>query len=80
MLPADNSHYQLIEGELCFSSTPTRYHQIVSRNLQFMLMKYLEKNPRGELYDAPFDVYLSEHDVVQPDLVFVAKRKFLSAH
>ena len=34
-------------------------------------MEYLEANPICELYDAPSDVYLSEHDVFQPDLVFV---------
>ena len=41
----------------------------------FMLLKYLEAHPRGELYAAPFDVYLSENDVFQPDLVFVKKAK-----
>ena len=76
MLPDSGPRYQLVEGELYMSPAPNRYHQIVSRNLQFILMKYLEKNPRGELYDAPFDVYLSEHDVVQPDLVFVEKENF----
>jgi Uma2 family endonuclease len=36
----------------------------------------LEQNPRGELYHAPFDVYLSENDVFQPDIVFVTKSNY----
>jgi len=75
-LPDGGPRFQLIEGELYESPTPSRYHQIISRNLNFLLLKYLEKQPLGELYHAPFDVYLSEHDVFQPDLVFVKKEHF----
>lgn len=75
-LPDSGPRYQLVEGELYMSPAPNRYHQIISRNIEFMLLKYLEANPRGELYDAPFDVYLSPHDVFQPDLVFVARENF----
>jgi len=76
MLPDTGPRYQLIEGELYISPAPNRYHQVISRNIEFMLMKYLEAHPIGEIYDAPFDVYLSETDVFQPDLVFVAKENF----
>jgi Uma2 family endonuclease len=72
-LPVGGPRYQLIEGELYIAPAPNRYHQIISRNIEFLLLKYLEKRPLGELYDAPFDVYLSEHDVLQPDIVFVKK-------
>jgi Uma2 family endonuclease len=37
-----------------------------------ILMRYLEEHPIGELYDAPFDVYLSNVDVFQPDILFVS--------
>jgi Uma2 family endonuclease len=76
MLPESGPRYQLIEGELYMSPAPNRYHQVISRNIEFMLLKYLEANPRGELYHAPFDVYLSEHDVFQPDIVFVGQENF----
>jgi Uma2 family endonuclease len=76
LLPDSGPRYQLIEGELCISPAPNRYHQVISRNIVFMLLKYLEAHPLGELYHAPFDVYLSEHDVFQPDLVFVKKENF----
>jgi len=76
LLPDSGPRYQLIEGELYLSPSPNRYHQIVSRNIEFLLLKYLEEHPVGELYHAPFDVYLSEHDVYQPDIVFVKKEHF----
>jgi Uma2 family endonuclease len=76
LLPDSGPRFQLIEGELYMSPSPNRYHQIISRNLEFLLLKYLEQRPLGELYHAPFDVYLSEHDVFQPDIVFVKKENF----
>jgi Uma2 family endonuclease len=73
LLPVGGPRYQLIEGELYMAPAPNRYHQTISRNIEFLLLKYLDKHPIGEVYDAPFDVYLSEHDVLQPDIVFVKK-------
>ena len=58
------------------SPAPNRYHQVISRNVEFMLMKYLETHPLGEMYHAPCDVYLSENDVFQPDIVFVRRENF----
>ena len=50
---------------------PNRYHQDISRNLEFILLRYLTSNPIGVLYHAPFDVYLTETDVFQPDIVII---------
>ena len=50
---------------------PNRFHQDISRNLQFVLTNYLSAHPIGVLYDAPFDVYLTEVDVFQPDMLIV---------
>ena len=50
---------------------PNRFHQDISRNLAVILASYLSAHPIGVLYNAPFDVYLSEIDVFQPDLLIV---------
>jgi Uma2 family endonuclease len=71
-LPENGPRYQLIEGELFMAPAPNRYHQDISRNLEYILLKYLDEHPVGKLYDAPFDVYLDEHNVFQPDIVFVS--------
>jgi Uma2 family endonuclease len=49
---------------------PNRYHQDISRNLEYLLLRYLEEHPIGKIYDAPFDVYLGDINVVQPDVLF----------
>jgi Uma2 family endonuclease len=72
-LPETGPRYQLIQGELCMSPAPNRYHQEISANIEFLLRKYLADHPVGKLYDAPFDVYLTEHDVFQPDILFVSQ-------
>src|SRR6266567_2255005 len=74
LLPDAGPRYQLIEGDLFMAPAPNRYHQEISGNIYLLLAKYLEKHPIGKLYAAPFDVYLDEINVHQPDLVFVSKK------
>lgn len=76
LLPETGPRYQLIEGGLFMAPAPNRYHQDISANLQFIIQGYLERHPIGKLYDAPFDVYLDENDVFQPDLVFVSEANY----
>ena len=62
-LPETGPRHQLIDGDLYMAPAPNRYHQDISRNLEFILLRYLASNPIGVLYHAPFDVYLTETDV-----------------
>jgi hypothetical protein len=52
-----------------------RFHQDISRTIQFEILKYLEAEPVGILYDAPFDVVLTDINVFQPDLAFFSERR-----
>lgn len=70
LLPETGPRYQVIEGRLCLAPEPNRFHQDISRNIEFILLKYLEKHPIGALYHAPFDVYIDNHNVFQPDIAF----------
>lgn len=70
-LPETGPRYQLIEGDLYVAPAPNRFHQDISRNLEVILANYLSVHPIGVLYDAPFDVYLTDIDVFQPDLLIV---------
>jgi Uma2 family endonuclease len=75
MLP-EGTLAELISASLYMSPSPTSFHQRVVRKLAFSLSEFIEKNNLGELFFAPFDVYLDEHsNVVQPDIVFVSKQK-----
>lgn len=71
-LPEDK-RYELIEGELYMVPSPGTYHQHISRNLGFILWPFIRERDLGVLFNAPLDVVLSEENVVQPDLLFVAK-------
>lgn len=67
---------QLMGGEVVMMTpAPTPYHQIVSRRLEFALLRFVEERELGQVFYAPLDVVLSEGDVLQPDLLFVARER-----
>ncbi len=72
-LPNDGKRYQILDGVLDVTPAPNPRHQRVSRRLQWHLMEALERTGRGEVFDAPTDVILDRHNVVQPDLIFIPK-------
>ena len=50
---------------------PNLFHQTLSRRIQFQLYTQIELKERGVVFDAPVDVQLHDHSIVQPDLVVV---------
>jgi Uma2 family endonuclease len=68
-------YYQLIEGDLFMSPSPNRYHQVIARNLGYILLHYVAQHPIGEIYLAPMDVYLDDINVYEPDILFVANAR-----
>ncbi len=74
MLP-DEQRYELIDGELLMTPAPTTSHQRALGELFKRLSDYIIKNNLGIVFFAPGDVMLSDHDVVQPDLLFVTKNR-----
>jgi Uma2 family endonuclease len=72
LVPEDGRRWELVDGDLLVSPSPTTRHQTVSRRLQFALMEQLERPGIAQVFDAPMDVVLSDTDVVQPDLLVVA--------
>jgi Uma2 family endonuclease len=72
LFPEDGRRHQIIDGEHIVTPSPNTSHQAISRNLLAILWTFLKSNPIGKVFDAPFDVVLSNEDVVQPDLLFVS--------
>ena len=63
---------EILDGCLVKEPSPVVHHQRVSRRLQRALEDYFaSRDPRGEVFGAPLDISLSEHNVVQPDLFYV---------
>ncbi|MES3629219.1 MAG: Uma2 family endonuclease, partial [Longimonas sp.] len=69
----EGAPYQLIDGSLVMSPAPTSNHQRIVAYLYRALYACVEDG--GEVLFAPIDVKLSDTNVVQPDLVFVAKER-----
>ncbi|MBI5214849.1 MAG: Uma2 family endonuclease [Ignavibacteriae bacterium] len=74
-LPNDGRRYEVIDGELTMAPAPFTDHQDVLRNLEFILVSFLRKTRWGILYAAPTDVVFSMTDIVQPDLLVVARER-----
>src|SRR5438445_9778985 len=68
--PEDNLRRELIDGELIVTAAPATRHQRIVAKLMIRLGTYAEADG-GEVLPAPYDVYLSETNVVEPDLIFV---------
>lgn len=73
--PEDGKRHEVLDGEHWMTPSPNRRHQIVLGNLLWAVKSYLRQQDVGEVYSAPFDVVLSEFDVVQPDLLFVSRER-----
>lgn len=71
-IPDDGLRHEIIDGEHYVSPSPKRKHQRLSMVLGSCLHVFVEDHQLGEVYAAPFDVIFSEHDIVQPDLMFIA--------
>ena len=71
----EDERWELIDGELLMSPSPKRAHQRNQTKLGSRMSFFAEQNDLGEVYFAPFDVVLSEHDTVQPDLLFISRER-----
>jgi Uma2 family endonuclease len=69
--PDDGRRHELIEGDHYVTPSPTEPHQRAVLELTLALGNYMKSTRVGTLYPAPFDVILSRHDVVEPDLLLV---------
>ncbi|MBF0319944.1 MAG: Uma2 family endonuclease [Nitrospirae bacterium] len=69
----DDTRYEIIEGDLHMTPAPGFSHQNISSDLEYILKKYIKENRLGYIVTAPTDVILSEENVVQPDILFIAR-------
>ncbi len=69
---SDDERYELLYGALVMAPAPREIHQYVLINLIIAIGAFVKKHKLGKVYSAPFDVVLSDENVVQPDLLFVS--------
>jgi Uma2 family endonuclease len=65
---------EIINGSIFMYPSPTTRHQIVLRQLSFVILDFIKHKKKGaEIFFSPYDVFLDEHsNAVQPDIVFVS--------
>lgn len=75
VFPNDGRRHEILDGEHAASGAPGIRHQRVSRRLLRALDAAAEEHGVGEVFHGPVAVVLSEFDVVEPDLLFVAAER-----
>ena len=71
----EGAPYQLIDGELVMSPAPTVLHQLVIWRLGTRLFNHVETHELGIVVGSPIDVYLSDTETYQPDLIFISDER-----
>ncbi len=73
LFPDDGRRHELIDGEHIMSPSPITKHQRILVNLTIVIGSFLRQHRKmGKMFVAPMDVVLSDFDVVEPDLLFIA--------
>jgi len=72
LFPDDGKRHELINGEHIMSPSPFTKHQRIVVNLTIVIGTFLRQHKIGQMFVAPMDVVLSDVDVVEPDLLFIA--------
>ena len=75
-LPDDGKRYEIIDGELYLFPTPNLPHQSILGNLFCTIAEFPKEKEYGEIFLSPLDVVFSNINIIQPDLIFVAKENF----
>ena len=72
---SDDERYELLNGELILSPSPKEIHQYISSILHIMIGTFVRERSLGRVYFSPFDVVLSDTNVVQPDILFISNER-----
>lgn len=69
--PPDGRRYEILDGEIQVSATPSPLHQRVLANLNEVVRGHVKSHGLGQVFFAPLTVILANTTVVEPDLVYV---------
>jgi Uma2 family endonuclease len=72
LFPDDGKRHEIIDGEHYVTPSPNTRHQAIAVELTTLLHGFVRSRGLGRVFAAPYDVVISVHDVVEPDLMFVA--------
>ncbi len=69
----DGTLCQLINNKLFMSPAPREIHQAVLNRINVKIFNLAEKTKIGQVRIAPYDVYFSKQNILQPDILFIKK-------
>ena len=72
LFPDDGRRHEILDGQHVMSPAPRTAHQRLVGDLFIDIQTHAREHRLGRAYVAPFDVLLGDHDIVQPDVCFVA--------
>ena len=72
LLPEGGPRCQLIEGDFIMAPSPRRFHQDIAGNVFALLREHVKRTRKGVVMIAPFDVYFDDHNVYQPDVLYIS--------
>ena len=71
-----DERYELLDGELILVASPNEDHQTIVMELGYRMHAFVRENDLGRVFHAPYDVLLTDTEVVQPDVLFVSKERY----
>jgi len=71
----EGAPYQLIGGELTMTPSPTFLHQKCLASLGNLLFEFVKDRQLGEVVFAPMDVYFTDTEIYQPDIIFISNER-----
>lgn len=75
LFPEDGQRHEILDGEHYVMPAPSFDHQGISFKLCLKMGNFVLEHRLGFVRYAPLDVLLSEHDIVQPDLLFLSNER-----
>jgi Uma2 family endonuclease len=72
--PDDGRRYELYDGEVIVVPSPFPRHQRVASHIGDIIAEF-ERSHGGLVFDNPIDIVFTEHNVVQPDVVYFRKER-----
>ena len=71
----EDKRYELHDGDLVVVPSPKEQHQTTTLDLAAEIRQFARRTGIGRAFVAPFDIVFSNHDVVQPDVIYVSNER-----
>ena len=75
LLPDDGKRYEILDGDLYVTPSPSAQHQEVLLNLVLALTQHVRAHRLGKVFAAPLDVILADDSIAQPDILFIVNER-----